>query len=57
MYLAYFIAFMSIGIVWIEHSALVDALDHIDGVLHAAQPRCSCLLVAFLPFPTRVMEA
>ena len=55
VYLAYFIAFMSIGIVWIEHSALTEALDHVD----AAFLRLNLLLlllVAFLPFPARVME-
>ena len=55
VYLAYFIAFMSIGIVWIEHSALTEALDHVsEGFL-----RLNLLLlflVAFLPFPARVMQ-
>ena len=43
---------MTIGIVWIEHSALTDALDHID----AGFMRLNLLLLlfaAFLPFPTR----
>ena len=30
VYVTYFIAFMSIGIVWIEHSALTEALDHVS---------------------------
>ena len=46
VYLAYFVSFMTIGAVWIEHSALVDALDHIDGVVHAPQPRPAALLRA-----------
>jgi uncharacterized membrane protein len=54
IYLAYFVAFMAIGAVWMEHSELVDALDHVD----AAFLRLNLLLllfVAFLPFPTRLM--
>ena len=30
VYLAYFIAFMSIGLVWIEHSALTEALERVN---------------------------
>src|SRR5512136_2503166 len=51
MYLAYFISFMTIGIVWIEHNALTDALDYVD----AGFQRLNLLLllfVGFLPFPT-----
>ncbi len=56
VYVAYFIAFMSIGVVWIEHSALTEALDHVNaGFLRLNL--LLLLLVAFLPFPTRVMEA
>jgi uncharacterized membrane protein len=54
-YLGYFIAFMTIGIAWIDHSALTEALDHID----AGFQRLNLLLllfVAFLPFPTSVMS-
>jgi len=55
VYLAYFIAFMSIGIVWIEHSALTEALERVDaGFLRLNL--LLLLLVAFLPFPTRVMQ-
>lgn len=55
MYLAYFVSFMTIGAVWIEHSALVDALDHIDGVFMRLNP-VLLLFCAFLPFPTRMMS-
>jgi uncharacterized membrane protein len=55
VYLAYFISFMTIGAVWIEHSALVDALDHIDGVFMRLN-LVLLLFVAFLPFPTRMMS-
>jgi len=55
VYLAYFIAFMSIGNVWIEHSALTEALERIDaGFLRLNL--LLLLLVAFLPYPTRVMQ-
>ena len=51
VYLAYFVSFMTIGAVWIEHSALVDALDHIDGVFMRLN-LVLLLFAAFLPFPT-----
>jgi uncharacterized membrane protein len=54
-FLAYFVAFMTIGIAWIEHSALTEALDHVD----AGFQRLNLLLllfVGFLPFPTSVMS-
>jgi uncharacterized membrane protein len=55
VYLAYFIAFMSIGIVWIEHSALTEAMERVNaGFLRLNL--LLLLLVAFLPFPARVME-
>jgi uncharacterized membrane protein len=54
MMLAYFVAFMTIGAVWIEHSALVDGLERID----ATFMRLNLILLLFcalLPFPTRLM--
>ena len=55
VYLAYFIAFMSIGIVWIEHNALTEALERVDsGFLRLNL--LLLLLVAFLPYPARVMQ-
>ena len=53
-YLAYFVAFMAIGAVWMEHSELVDALDHVDAVFLRLN-LLLLLFVAFLPFPTRLM--
>jgi uncharacterized membrane protein len=54
-YWGYFIAFMSIGMVWIEHSALTEALDHVDaGFLRLNL--LLLLLVGLLPYPARVME-
>jgi uncharacterized membrane protein len=55
VYLAYFVSFMTIGAVWIEHSALVDALDHIDGIFMRLN-LVLLLFAAFLPFPTRMMS-
>jgi uncharacterized membrane protein len=53
-YLAYFIAFMTIGIAWIEHSSLTEALDHVDSGFQRLN-LLLLLLVGFLPFPTSVM--
>ena len=55
VYLTYFVSFMTIGAVWIEHSAMVDALDHIDGVFMRLN-LVLLLFCAFLPFPTRLMS-
>jgi uncharacterized membrane protein len=55
VYLSYFISFMTIGAVWVEHSTLVDALDHIDGVFMRLN-LVLLLFAAFLPFPTRMMS-
>ena len=55
VYVTYFIAFMSIGLVWIEHSSLTEALERVDaGFLRLNL--LLLLLVGFLPFPTRVMQ-
>jgi uncharacterized membrane protein len=55
IYLVYFIAFMSIGLVWIEHNALTEALERVDaGFLRLNL--LLLLLVAFLPYPARVMQ-
>ena len=54
IYLAYFVAFMAIGIAWIDHSALTEALDHVDGGFQRLN-LLLLLLVGFLPFPTSVM--
>ena len=46
---------MTIGIVWIEHNALTEALERVDaGFLRLNL--LLLLLVGFLPYPTRVME-
>ena len=55
VYLTYFVSFMTIGAVWIEHSAMVDALDYVDGVFMRLN-LVLLLFCAFLPFPTRLMS-
>ena len=55
VYLTYFIAFMSMGIVWVEHSALTEALERVAaGFLRLNL--LLLLLVGFLPYPARVMQ-
>ena len=55
VYLTYFVSFMTIGAVWIEHSAMVDALDYVDGIFMRLN-LVLLLFCAFLPFPTRTHE-
>jgi uncharacterized membrane protein len=53
-YLGYLISFLTIGWVWIGHSAITTHLERADGLFL----RLNLLLllgVAFLPFPTKVM--
>jgi len=54
-YVAYFLAFMTIGSAWIAHSALTEAVDHVDAVFQRLN-LLLLLLVGFLPFPTAVMS-
>jgi uncharacterized membrane protein len=55
VYVGYFVAFMSIGVVWIEHDALTEAMRGVNaGFLRLNL--LLLLLVAFLPYPARVME-
>ena len=53
-FLAYFVAFMTIGAVWIEHSALVDALDFVDATFMRLN-LVLLLFVGILPYPTGLM--
>ena len=55
VYLTYFVSFMTIGAVWIEHSAMVDALEYVDGIFMRLN-LVLLLFCAFLPFPTRLMS-
>lgn len=53
-YLAYVISFLTIGAAWIGHHALSDRLDRVDVILLRLN-LLLLLVVAFLPFPTRLV--
>jgi uncharacterized membrane protein len=53
-YLAYVVSFSTIGALWLGHSVVTDYLDHADSTLVRLN-LVLLLLVAFLPFPTRVL--
>jgi uncharacterized membrane protein len=53
-YLAYVVSFLTIGAAWIDHNALTDQLDKVDTVFLRLN-LLFLLLVAFLPFPTRLV--
>ena len=53
-YLAYVISFLTIGWVWIGHTAITAHIAHADGMF-ARLNLLLLLVVAFLPFPTSVM--
>jgi uncharacterized membrane protein len=53
-YLSYFVSFMTIGAAWIAHNALTDRLARVDTVLLRLN-LLFLLLVAFLPYPTRLV--
>jgi uncharacterized membrane protein len=53
-YLAYVISFLTIGGAWIAHNALTDDLERADTLLLRIN-LLFLLLVAFLPFPTRLL--
>jgi uncharacterized membrane protein len=54
-YLAYVTSFLTIGAVWIGHSAVTGALRGADGLLYRLN-LLLLLVVAFLPFPTRLVS-
>ena len=53
-YLAYVISFLTIGWVWIGHAAITSQMARADG-LFLRLNLLLLLVVAFLPFPTRLM--
>jgi uncharacterized membrane protein len=53
-YLAYVISFLTIGWVWIGHAAITSHLERADG-LFVRLNLLLLLVVAFLPYPTRIM--
>jgi uncharacterized membrane protein len=54
MFLAYVVAFIAIGAVWMEHDALVGALEYVDAVFMRLN-LLLLLFVAILPLPTGLM--
>jgi uncharacterized membrane protein len=55
-YLAYLAAFVTIGIIWLNHRALVDKVRRFDATLHWLN-LALLLGVATLPFPTALLAA
>jgi uncharacterized membrane protein len=53
-YLAYVTSFMTIGVVWLQHSAITHTLRAADATLYRMN-LLVLLLVSFLPFPTKVV--
>jgi uncharacterized membrane protein len=53
-YLAYLVSFSTIGAVWLEHTVITEYLDRATSVLIRLN-LLLLLVVAFLPFPTRLL--
>ena len=53
-YFAYGVSFLTIGAAWVAHNALTDRLDRSDSILLRLN-LVFLLVVAFLPFPTRLV--
>jgi uncharacterized membrane protein len=53
-YLAYVTSFLTIGVVWLQHSAITHTLRAADATLYRMN-LLVLLLVSFLPFPTKVV--
>jgi uncharacterized membrane protein len=53
-YLAYVVSFSTIGAAWLAHTAITEYLERADAVL-ARLNLLLLLVVAFLPFPTRLL--
>jgi uncharacterized membrane protein len=53
-YLGYVVSFLTIGAAWLAHSALTDRLTRADSLLLRIN-LLLLLVVAFLPFPTRLV--
>jgi uncharacterized membrane protein len=54
-YLAYFTSFLTIGVIWLQHSAITGSLRAADGTLYRLN-LLVLLLAGFLPFPTRLLS-
>ncbi len=53
-YLAYVTSFLTIGVVWLQHSAITHTLRAADATLYRVN-LLVLLLVSFLPFPTKIV--
>ena len=53
-YLAYITSFLTIGVIWLQHSAITGALRGADATLYRLN-LLVLLLVSFLPFPTKLI--
>ncbi len=54
-YLAYFTSFLTIGVIWLEHAAITQALRAADATLYRLN-LLVLLLASFLPFPTKLVS-
>ena len=53
-YLAYLVAFATIGAVWLAHTVITEYLDHATSILMRLN-LLLLLVVSFLPFPTKLL--
>jgi TMEM175 potassium channel family protein len=53
-YLAYVTSFLTIGVVWLEHSSITSSLRAADATMYRLN-LLVLLLVSFLPFPTKLV--
>jgi uncharacterized membrane protein len=53
-YLAYTASFLTIGVIWINHHAILSKVGHVDRSLVFVNI-VFLLVVAFIPFPTRLL--
>jgi uncharacterized membrane protein len=53
--LAYLTSFMTIGVIWLEHSAITGALQAADATLYRLN-LLVLLLASFIPFPTKLVS-
>jgi TMEM175 potassium channel family protein len=53
-YAAYAVSFLTIGIMWVNHHAIMEQVGHADRPFLLLNV-CFLLCVAFMPFPTRVL--
>jgi TMEM175 potassium channel family protein len=54
-YLAYVTSFLTIGVIWLQHSAITGALQAADATLYRLN-LLVLLLVSFTPFPTKLVS-